>query len=224
MEKDGQSTTSEGSHLNRLEERYNLLFAEMASGSDRAAAVIGQALLEEAIKNSISFALIGNQSHKRKLIGDKESPGILGFSDQCRLAHGLGIVSKTVLSDLLIIGRIRNRFGHSAEVITFANKRIKDRCDALKTTVDHPGLDVLSERSGKLNITRNKYMRCVFAILTSIKDEHIRMLHRNLEEEFDHLCRRGLTPIALDLVNRSQGSPPSSGSRPKTPPTSPESE
>ncbi len=68
------------------------------------------------------------EANSTRIIGDDKNPGVLGFSDQCKLAHCLGIVSDGALADLSTMSRVRNLFAHSRHAKTFADQQIKDLC------------------------------------------------------------------------------------------------
>lgn len=209
---------------------------EMAASGDRGAAVLGQAMLEEIIKDVIVATLQGGANHKKKLVGDSESPGSLGFADQCRLAHCLDLVSARGLSDLLTIGRIRNRFGHSTDSISFTTPRISDQCDALTTLHDDGAnsAEILGISRG-----RDRYERCVTGLVISILGKAAR-LHRERAIEYARqamkvrrrLVKRGIitgdetafSPTAQDQAIPRPESPPSGephGEGPATPPAAP---
>ena len=133
-----------------------LVASELRTGPDRGAALLGQSLVENALRLAIRLAMPAKFKHIKPLIGDGESAGVLGFSDQVRLAYGLGIISEDSLYDLLIIAKIRNRFGHSPEPMRFEDKRIKDRCLALKNVNTRPYGGGSPEATA-----RDRYVCCV---------------------------------------------------------------
>ena len=154
--------------------------------SDRAAAIICQAMLEDTIRVSIASMLYGERQPKEALLGDAERAGALGFSDQCRLAYGLGIVDDDQLSDLLLIGRIRNRFGHSPATIAFSDRSIRDRCKSLKTYKGFRRL-VRGHQRAIMSEPRETYTRCALAltrsIIKTVKHYHMGELRRCRSQE-----------------------------------------
>ena len=104
----------------------------MFLGHERGSAIVFLAALEEAVRKAIESRLAVVGENSEKLIGGDESPGALGFSDQCRLAYCLGPFGKETLADLKILARVRNRFAHGGRTVTFSDQRIQDLCGSLR--------------------------------------------------------------------------------------------
>jgi DNA-binding MltR family transcriptional regulator len=117
----------------RSEDDKSDFWDELLSGPDRNAGISGQAFLENAVTKTLSMLLARDDKHTVRLIGDEERGGELGFSDQCRLLYGLGLIGPNILSDFLTVARIRNKFGHSHRSPKFTTPAIADACESLWT-------------------------------------------------------------------------------------------
>jgi hypothetical protein len=110
----------------------NTFAEDLFLGHERGSAIVFLAALEDAVRNAIASRLVMTGENCDKLIGGDESPGALGFADQCRLAYCLGLFGNATLADLKILARVRNRFAHGGRVVTFKDGRIEDLCRSLK--------------------------------------------------------------------------------------------
>jgi hypothetical protein len=130
-------------NLNRMGEgieEVDALVSPLIEERNRAAAIAMHASLEGDIRDAIRADFRGDE-HATRLIGDDKNPGVLGFSDQCKLAHCLGLFGDRALTDLSTLTRVRNLFAHSRQPMTFGTQQIKDLCANLKT------LEVATRRS-----------------------------------------------------------------------------
>jgi hypothetical protein len=91
-------------------QRLLALMEEMADQSDRGAAIIGAAWVEEAILAALeSFLYAGTRSWDR--LFDSSGP-LSAFSAKIDLAHVLGLTTDGARSDLHMIREVRNEFAH----------------------------------------------------------------------------------------------------------------
>ena len=103
---------------------------ELEDSSPRAAAVLGGALLEDLLDRLLAKAL-PEDSQARLEAGE------IDYFNKGRWALRMGLISKFELSELHILGRIRNQFAHSWSAdLNFGSQRIRDRIRSLKTP-DH---------------------------------------------------------------------------------------
>lgn len=115
--------------------RLMALVEEINGESDRAAAIVGAAWVEEALSDSIAaFLQEHNDSRKRLFSGNGP---LATFSSKIDLSRLLGIVSDNIWSDLHRIRGIRNEFAHHIAHkadntrLTFGTAHIADKCLAL---------------------------------------------------------------------------------------------
>jgi len=147
MEDDRQPIDSDGSARSADRERA---WKEVSGESDRAAALILHARLEKFLRKSINDVFLQHGEQALRLLGDDDNPGVLGYSDQSRLAYCLGLVTDSEYKDLKHLGRIRNRFAHRGDYQSFSHKAIKELCDKLKLAESY---DLLDDDSPRTNYT-----------------------------------------------------------------------
>lgn len=98
--------------------------SELIGSSDRACAIVGGSLLEQALGRALKCYL-----HKNKKIDEKlfQPSGPLGaFATKIRLGYLIGMYGYTALGDFEIVKDIRNRFAHRWEINSFGDQQIKD--------------------------------------------------------------------------------------------------
>lgn len=120
---------------NEAFEKIEALISEMEGQSDRAAAIVGAAWIEEELEAAIRSFLIDDKESVKRLIG-KSSP-LSNFSAKIDLACLLGMCSRAITKDLHTIREIRNDFAHNILAkdnfkLSFKSEHIKDKCMSLK--------------------------------------------------------------------------------------------
>jgi DNA-binding MltR family transcriptional regulator len=111
------------------------LVKEIETQSDRGAAIIGAAWVEEELQAAIESVLATDKSASDRLF--RKSAPIFSFSAKIDLARLLGVLSAVVASDLHIIRKVRNEFAHSvldrdSSTLSFSTSRISDKCLAIR--------------------------------------------------------------------------------------------
>ena len=104
---------------------------ELHSLSDRAAAIVGGALLEVRIETYLKMLLRDHRKNASSSIhGDMFRPsGALGaFSSKINLAYMLGLISADAWADIDRIRAIRNDFAHDLKISDFRSPSIAERC------------------------------------------------------------------------------------------------
>ena len=102
--------------------------------SDRGAALICAALLDEQLRSLIAAFLIEDESEVEELLGSEsklERP-LSHFSARIRAAYCLGLISEDERHDLTLIRRIRNDFAHDLDSSSFTKREIADRCRSFR--------------------------------------------------------------------------------------------
>jgi hypothetical protein len=107
--------------------------AELAAQTDRGAAIIGCAILDDFLAEAIEARLILTTSTKERLFNHEKNGPLADFSSKINLANALGILTAKMRDDMHQIRRIRNRFAHRAEPLKFSDPKIKSWCDNLTT-------------------------------------------------------------------------------------------
>ena len=117
-------------------QRMMALVEEMAQQTDRGAAIIATAWVEEAISAAIESFLQSETKAWQRLF-DGNGP-LATLSAKIDLARLLGLTTETIRSDLHIIRDIRNEFAHQIAhktehtKLTFSSNHIRDKCMALR--------------------------------------------------------------------------------------------
>jgi hypothetical protein len=112
------------------EEHLAAAIRQLATDSDRAAAIVGAAILETRLTQSIKGRTFSDKTINERMFG---SMGALGsLSAKIDLAYMLGIFNRDVHQDLHVVRRIRNRFAHHLDVTDFNSQSILDMCASLK--------------------------------------------------------------------------------------------
>lgn len=123
------------STFNEALEKVEALIFEIEGQSDRAAAIVGAAWVEEELESAIRLFLIDDKESIKRLFG-KSSP-LSSFSAKIDLACVLGMCSRVIAKDLHTIREIRNDFAHNTltkdnAMLGFNSGHIRDKCMTLK--------------------------------------------------------------------------------------------
>ena len=99
---------------------------EFQRESDRAAAVLSAAYLDELLKQLLLASFVDNSRTVTDLLGPNAALG--SFGGRVNLAYALGLITKAEAGDLNLLRRIRNDFAHHLHGLSFNTRRIADRC------------------------------------------------------------------------------------------------
>jgi len=109
----------------------NAFLEEFQEESDRAAAVLGAAYLDECLSQLIASFLVDDPTKVDRLLQGPLAP--LGhFESRISASYCMGLISKNEHHDLQIIRGIRNEFAHELHGLSFSNARVRDKCSALQ--------------------------------------------------------------------------------------------
>ncbi len=111
--------------------RQTILLEEIENQSDRGAAIVGAAWLDEELIAAIKTKFIEDEKPTKNLFNG--TGPLSSFSSKIELAYLLGIVNKNHYSDLHKIRKIRNEFAHEItskeiETLNFSSAAIEHRC------------------------------------------------------------------------------------------------
>lgn len=111
------------------------LFQEIENQTDRGAAIVGVAWVEEELLAAIQSFLQKDKKAWDRLFG--RSGSLSTFSAKIDMARLLGIVDEEIASDLHRLRKIRNEFAHSvlgknSEAPTFNTIHIRDMCFSIR--------------------------------------------------------------------------------------------
>lgn len=100
--------------------------------SDRGCALMAAAFLDSRLATLIRKKLVNEPKTVQQFL---EFNGVAGtFSSRIDFCFLTGLIPKSVQSDLHLIRKIRNEFGHRVEPITFENQEIRSRCELFQNT------------------------------------------------------------------------------------------
>ncbi len=108
---------------------------EFTGDSERAAAIVAQAAVEERVRMALYCAMgleIEQARIAKEITGDDDTLGVLTFSYQIKLAYCLGAISANGLRDMGIMAKIRNKFAHTSGHKSFDKDPVKSMCVELK--------------------------------------------------------------------------------------------
>lgn len=98
--------------------------------SDRGCALFAAAYLDKALSDLLYLSLVADKRIEKDLF--EGTAPLSTFSARIKLAFYLGKISKECRADLDTIRGIRNEFAHHAELISFDDQSIADRCRNLR--------------------------------------------------------------------------------------------
>lgn len=113
---------------------YQGLFDELAKESDRAAATVGAAFLDEKLRRLLKAYLIDDEQAVNGLVGDDNTYDrpLSTFGSRASACYCLGLVSKEIKADLDTISKIRNKFAHELHGLSFEEESIQGLTGSLK--------------------------------------------------------------------------------------------
>jgi hypothetical protein len=104
-------------------------FEQFQTESDRGAALVGVAYLDDQLKGLFKAKML-DESKIAELL---EGYGPLStLSARADVAYGLGWLGPKTYRDITLLRRIRNDFAHAHEPLTFSTQAIQQRCDQLE--------------------------------------------------------------------------------------------
>jgi hypothetical protein len=121
------------SDLARLRpERGSWIDEEIRSGTDRSAALVAAADLDQTLEDVILIRFVDlNLDEHNELFRGLAAP--LGtFAAKIRIGYALGIYGQLTRADLLKISQVRNVFAHASVRVDFETEEISDACRSLK--------------------------------------------------------------------------------------------
>jgi len=103
---------------------------EFDAETERAAAILAAAFLDEHLKTLIEGFLVEEPKEVDGLLGVNRPVG--GFSSRIHAAFCMGLLGRDEYHDLLIIRDVRNKFAHNLHGLTFSDGWVDSQCHALR--------------------------------------------------------------------------------------------
>ena len=112
---------------------FSKFVKEFQNETDRGAAILAAAMLDQKLKTVLQDYLIEGKSTDFLFKGPNAPLG--SFSSRQHLAYSLGLISEYEYNDCEIVRKIRNDFAHKFELeFSFNDKRISDLCLNLRAS------------------------------------------------------------------------------------------
>ncbi len=102
---------------------WRAVWEELGSTSDRGAAIVGEAILDQSLSVLLSNYLVKDQAEIDDLL-DHRGP-LSTLHSKSALAYCLGLITRGQLRDLRAINTIRNHFAHKLRTASFSDQSIK---------------------------------------------------------------------------------------------------
>lgn len=115
-------------------ERGNQVLEALKTETDRGRACVGDALLDEVLKDLFRKRLAGPESKVEEVLGDRQLLGSHG--GRLTLASLLGWLGPETHADCRTIHKIRNRMAHELDVDSFDHSAVRDLIDQLESPRD----------------------------------------------------------------------------------------
>ena len=116
-------------------EYFSGFLEEFQNETDRGAALVGAALIDQRLERLLKFHFIECKESKEVLSGGNAPLG--SFSSRIKIAFCLGLITELEYKECDYIRRIRNEFAHKVHGLTFNDNKVHDLCKNLKA--NNPG-------------------------------------------------------------------------------------
>jgi hypothetical protein len=105
--------------------------SELQAETDRGLPLVGTALIDEKLHNTLDSFFIKGKSAK-KLLNDPYAP--LGtLSSKVEACYSLGLIDEFEYREIGLIRKIRNEFAHARHGLSFENNKITGLCTSLES-------------------------------------------------------------------------------------------
>ncbi|WP_242893052.1 hypothetical protein [Stenotrophomonas maltophilia] len=106
-----------------------VLDAEFSGASDRAAAIVAAAVIDDALRALLEAVMVVDHPHGIDVFAPGQELG--SYMGRVKIAFMLGLIDDSERVRLTLVAKIRNEFAHLAKDIGFDSPRIADRCREL---------------------------------------------------------------------------------------------
>lgn len=149
---------------------WRAVWDELSKTSDRAAAIVGEAILEQSLSALISNYLVDNEEEASRLLS---YPGTLSsLYGKSNLAYCLGLITQGQLDDLRAINKIRNHFAHRLHGASFKDVSIRQMMGQIE-----PYKRFLS--SDDRDLPRKQFNAAISTLAYALSVESARAEHQN---------------------------------------------
>jgi|HubBroStandDraft_1064217.scaffolds.fasta_scaffold382651_1 hypothetical protein len=157
---------------------FDAFVAEFGLESDRAAAILGAAKLDELLRRMLDRFFVPDPHKKYGLLGNSGDQALSSFSARTKAAFRLGLIDEEFALSLDIIRKIRNRFAHEVEAGSLAEEPYREWVKELARPIPSPTFwRIHVERFGKTGGPAAEF-RAVLVVLTLILEQSINLVSR----------------------------------------------
>jgi hypothetical protein len=178
---------------------------EFDKESDRAAAIVVAAILDDALETLIESLLVPALSPKHSIINGHRSP--LGtFGARIDAAFQLGLISNYMARDLHLVLDIRNDFAHNPFGCTFDSMSIRNRIRELESSSDFNHRHPNTRRAIGPPGPRWDFLAVTTWMLYSLRSEKVKQLSEP-SPEFGYIDWSSLSPEIKEKLQRLKLTP-----------------
>jgi len=113
-----------------FDEAWKSMNDELAGESDRAAAIVGCALLDDRLSELLSEFLVQNQDGRSELLNSEVPSAPMGsFGSRIVAAYAVGLIDQAERDALRKLKKVRNLFAHRLG-LNFADQAIAAHCES----------------------------------------------------------------------------------------------
>lgn len=139
-------------------QEFTRFLGEFQGESDRGAALVGAALIDHRLSDTLRAFMVSPKAAADLLDGGTAALGT--FSSRIKATFALGLIDSHERNECDLIRKVRNEFAHQPHGITFDDPKISRLCDRLKS--DYPG-----SRAPHVGKTRSVFVNAV--VLTVLR-------------------------------------------------------
>ena len=173
-----------------FDETWQSAIDELHRESERGAAIVGAAYLDELIGEVLSEYLLEKPDAFNDLLSSDNQNAPLGnFGARLTAANAIGLITEEELQTFRKVKKIRNRFAHNLS-LSFESDDITQLCGQLQLPKE------AAKRVGDHPSSRQRYVNAVAFLSGSLK------VKRHMIKK---LCVRGAFSNVLQLLKGTQG-------------------
>ena len=160
---------------------YTSFLNEFQSESDRGAALVGAAWLDEKLMQTLHAFMLKDKTTDELIVGGMSPLG--AFSARAKAAFALGLISKHEFHEIDIVRKVRNEFAHRTHGTTFKDEKIQAFCGNLE-----------SNTPGPMDDPRSLFINAVVLLQLSLyyRPEYIKKSNR-IRESWAVLAQHAMT-------------------------------
>jgi hypothetical protein len=164
---------SDFAKLSPSENELDAVWSEIDRQSHRAAAVLGGAMVEDALQFAIQAHFVMLSKTDKKKLFEYPAP-LSSFDAKIRIGYAVGLYGPVVRNDLNLIRRVRNGFAHAKKPISFETLQVVREIEKVKYLAQLP--DHLKVYVDRLNLQYDSAHRTTYAQLARMLAHQLFML------------------------------------------------